>query len=68
MRQGYILSPLLYNIYSEYIMRQVLEDWDGGVIIGGKKFSNLRFADDTLLVAKSEEELFALLDRLKNLS
>lgn len=68
VRQGYILSPFLYNIYSELIMRQVLEDWDRGVAIGGEKISNLRYADDTLLIAKSEEELLALLDRLNNFS
>ncbi|KMQ89503.1 endonuclease-reverse transcriptase [Lasius niger] len=68
VRQGCILSPLLYNIYSEYIMRQVLEDWNGGVTIGGEKISNLRYADDTLLVARSKEELLALLDRLNNTS
>ncbi|KAH1023693.1 hypothetical protein HUJ05_003300 [Dendroctonus ponderosae] len=57
VRQGCVFSPLLFSLYSESIMRYVLDDWDGGVTISGKKISNLRFADDTLLLARSEDEL-----------
>lgn len=68
VRQGCVLSPLLYNVYSEVVMRSVLESWDGGVKIGGKRFSNLRFADDTLLIAGSPEELQEILHRLQGVS
>lgn len=51
VRQGCILSPILYNIYSEHIMRIVLDKWKGGISIGGKRINNLRYADDTLIIA-----------------
>ena len=68
VRQGCILSPPLYNGYSELVMRIVLAGWRGVVKIGGRRFSNLRFADDTMLIAASEEELLRLLDRLERVS
>lgn len=68
VRQGCVLSPLLFNLYSEHLMRLVLDDWEGGFKVGGKKISNLRFADDTLLVAGSEEEITTLLERLQSVS
>jgi hypothetical protein len=68
VRQGCVLSPLLYNIYSEVVMRLTLENWEGGVKIGGKRLSNLRFADDTLLIANTAEELLELLRRLEEVS
>ncbi|VEN44179.1 unnamed protein product [Callosobruchus maculatus] len=46
-------------------MRQVLDNWNGGITIGGSKISNLRFADDTTLIAASQEELIALLNILE---
>lgn len=49
-------------------MRQVLDEWNGGLPIGGQKISNLRYADDTVLIAKSEEELMILVDRLEQKS
>ena len=61
VRQGCILSPTLFNLYAEYIMRRVLENWNGGLSIGGYKLSNLRYADDTTLVATSALELKELL-------
>lgn len=68
VRQGCILSPVLFNIYGEYIMRKSLEEWKGGVRVGGQKISNLRFADDTTLCASSESELEQLLKRVEKTS
>lgn len=68
VRQGCILSPLLFNIYGEWVMRRALEDWTGGVTLGGKKFNNLRYADDTTAIAASEEELCDLIRRIEHFS
>ncbi|VEN47320.1 unnamed protein product [Callosobruchus maculatus] len=65
VRRGCVLSPMLFNIYSEFVMRQVLDNWNGGITVGGSKISNLRFADDTTLIAASQEELVALLNVLE---
>ena len=60
--QGCILSPCLFNLYAEYIMRNAgLEEAQAGVKIAGRNISNLRYADDTTLMAESEEELESLL-------
>ena len=65
-RQGCILSPCLYNLYAEYIMRNAgLEEAQAGIKIARKNISNLRYADDTTLMAESEEELKSLLMRVK---
>ena len=64
--QGYILSPYLFNLYSEYIMRNAgLEEAQAGIKIAGRNINNLRYADDTTLMAKSEEELKSLLMKVK---
>ena len=56
--QGCILSPYLFNLYVEYIMRNAgLEEPQAGINIAGRNISNLRYADDTTLMAESEEEL-----------
>ena len=56
--QGCILSPCLFNLYAEFIMRNAgLEEADAGIKISGRNINNLRYADDTTLMAESEEEL-----------
>ena len=64
--KGCILSPCLFNLYAEYIMRNTgLEEAQAGVKIAGRNINNLRYADDTTLMAESEEELKSLLMKLK---
>ena len=61
VRQGCILSPCLFNFYTEYIMRNAeLDEAQAGIKIAGRNINNLRYADDTTLVAESEEELKSL--------
>ena len=60
VHQGCILSPCLFNFYAEYIMRNAgLEEAQVGIKIAGRNISNLRYADDTTLMAESEEEVKA---------
>ena len=60
--QGCILSPCLFNLYAEYIMRNAgLEEAQAGIKIAGRNISNLRYADDTTLMVESKEELKILL-------
>ena len=62
VRQGCIFSPCLFNFYAEYIMRNAwLEEPQAGLKIDGRNINNLRYADDTILMAESEEELKSLL-------
>ena len=64
--QGCILSPCLFNLYAEYIMRNAgLEETQAGIKIAGRNINNLRYADDTTLMAESEEELKNLLMKVK---
>ena len=64
--QGCILSPCLFNLYAEYIMRNAgLEEAQAGVKIAARNIKNLRYADDTTLMAESEEELKSLLMKVK---
>ena len=64
--QGCILSPRLFNLYAEYIMRNAgLEEAQAGIKIAGRYMNNLRYADDTTLMAESEEELKSLLLKVK---
>ena len=66
VRQGYILLPCLFNLYAEYIMRNAgLEEAQAGIKIAGRNINNLRYADDTTLMAESEEELKGLLMKVK---
>ena len=66
VRQGCILPPCLFNLYAEYIIRNArLDEAQGGIKIAGRNISHLRYADDTTLVADSEEELKSLLMKVK---
>ena len=64
--QGCILSPCLFNLYTEYIMRNAgLEEAQARIKIAGRTINNLRYADDTTLMAESEEKLKSLLMKVK---
>ena len=66
VRQGCILSPCLFNVYAENIMRNAgLNEAQAGVKIAGRNINNLRYADDTTLMAENEEELKSLLMKVK---
>ena len=66
VHQGYILSPCLFNFYAEYIMQNVgLDELQAGTKIAGRNINNLRYADNTTLIAESEKELKNLLMRVK---
>ena len=66
VHQGCILSPCLFNFYAEYIMRNAgLEEAQAGIKIARRNINNLRYADDTTLMAESEEELKNLLIKVK---
>ena len=64
--QDCILSPCLFNLYAEYIMRNAgLEEAQAGIKTAGRNINNLRYADDTTLMAESKEELKSLLMKVK---
>ena len=66
IRQGCILSPCLFNLYAEYIMRNAgLDEAQAGIKIARRNINNLRYADDTTLMAESEEELKSFLMKVK---
>ena len=66
VRQGCILSPCLFNLYAEYIMQNAgLDEAQAAIKIAGRNINNLRYADDTTLMAESEEELKSLLMKVK---
>ena len=66
VHQGCILSPCLFNFYAEYVMRKRgLEEAQAGIKIARRNINNLRYADDTTLMAESEEVLWSLLMKLK---
>ena len=66
VHQGCILSPCLFNFYAEYIMRNTgLEEPQAGIKIARRNINTLRYADDTTLMAESEEELKSLLMKMK---
>ena len=69
VRQGCILSPCLFNFYAEYIMRNAgLDEAQAGIKIAERNINNLRYVDDTALMAESEEELKSLLMKVKEKS
>ena len=69
VRQGCILSPCLFNLYAEYIMRKGgLDEAEAEIKIAGRNITNLRYADDTTLMAESEEGLKSLLMEVKEQS
>ena len=66
VHQGCILSPCLFNLYAAYIMRNAgMEETEAGIKISGKNINNLRYADNTTLMATSEEQLKSLLIKVK---
>ena len=66
LHQGCVLSPCLFNFYAEYIMRNArLDEAQAGIKIAGRNINNLRYADDTAVIAESEEELKRLLMKVK---
>ena len=66
VHQGYILSPCLFNLYAEYIMRNIgLKEAQAGIKIARRNINNLRYPDDTTLMEESEEELKSLLMKVK---
>ena len=66
IRQGCALSPCLFNLYAEYIMRNAgLDEAQTGIKIAGRNINNLRYANDTSIVAEREEELKSLLMKVK---
>ena len=66
VRQGCILSPCLFNLYAEYIVLSAgLDEPQGGIKIAGRNINNIRYADDTILMAESEEELKSLLMKVQ---
>ena len=66
VRQGCILSPCLFNFYAEYIMRNArLDKTQAGIKIARRNINNLRYADDTTIIAESKEKLKSLLMKVK---
>ena len=69
VREGFILSPCLFNFYAEYIMRNAaLDEVQARIKITGRNINNLRYADDSTLLTESEEELKSLLMKVKRKS
>ena len=66
IQRGCLLSPCLFNLYAEHIMRNArLDELQAGIKIGGRNFNNIRYADNIILMAENEEELKKFLMRVK---
>ena len=63
--QGCKLSPYLFNLYAEYMQNARLDEAQAGIKIAGKNINNIRYADDTILIAETKEELKSLLMKVK---
>ena len=63
IRQGCILSPILFNLYSEFLIEEALSDREG-LDINGENINNIRFADDTVLIAESKEDIQEMINEL----
>ena len=63
LRQGCCISPILFNLYGEYLMKEALTEF-GDFKIGGRIIINVRFADDTTIIAKTQEKLQDMVNRL----
>ena len=68
VRQGCILSPRLFNLYAESIMRECFEDFAGGLVIGGRRVNNLRYADDTTIITDNAQDMQFILNKMKVVS
>jgi len=68
VRQGCVLSPYLFNILAEMVVTETLDGFQSGLQIGGRMITNLRYADDIILLATSEAELQELVDPLDRVS
>uniref|UniRef100_A0A0A9XCE7 Retrovirus-related Pol polyprotein LINE-1 n=1 Tax=Lygus hesperus TaxID=30085 RepID=A0A0A9XCE7_LYGHE len=66
VRQGCLLSPLLFNLYADRIFKEAVEDLDVGVRVNGERITSIKYADDTVLLAESLEDLQLLLNRLSS--
>lgn len=64
VRQGCILSPLIFNLYSERIFNEALDGMNKGILINGLRLNNIRYADDTIVFADNLEDLQALVDKI----
>lgn len=68
VRQGCIISPLIFNLYSEEIFKEALENCESGVLLNGERLNNIRYADDTVIFADSIESLQQLMDGVNEVS
>uniref|UniRef100_A0A8D8SXR8 Craniofacial development protein 2 n=1 Tax=Cacopsylla melanoneura TaxID=428564 RepID=A0A8D8SXR8_9HEMI len=68
VRQGCIISPLIFNLYSEAIFQEALENMEEGILLNGKRVNNFRYADDTIIFADTAEGLQHLMDKVTNIS
>ena len=64
----YPLTTTVQYLYAEHIMREALEEWESGISIGGRMVTNLRYADDTTLLAGTKEDLIELVERVRGAS